>query len=247
MNHTRPIPQTCPNCDTPFPPVKVNFCAQCGQPAHAEVPSVAEFTQELIGHYVALEGKLATTLKLLLLAPGRLTRDYLNGKRQRYIAPLRLYLSVSLVFFLAFKLAGPAKGVIPTTYGAQSTYVAVHYGAYAMFLLIPLFTVFLRVFFSSRRLNYGSHLVFAFHLHTWLFLLFLLFLPVLVLPLGWWLGVVIIILAGVYLQIAIQVAYGGRWWLNIARMLVLLLLYENVISFVAGFISGVLGATKPTN
>lgn len=244
MNHTHPIPQACPNCDAPFPPVKANFCAQCGQPAHAEVPSVAEFTQEFIGHYVALEGKLATTLKKLLLAPGRLTRDYLDGKRRRYVAPLRLYLSVSLVFFLAFKLVEPAKGAMPAASSAQQAFIGVHYGGYAMFLLIPLFTVLLQALFYSRRLNFGSHLVFAFHFHAWLFLFLLL---ALVLPLVWWVTATMLILAGVYLQVAIQVAYGGRWWLNLPRMLVLMLLYENVISFVAGFIVGFLGATKPNN
>jgi hypothetical protein len=95
----------CPNCDTAFqagvePP---RFCPHCGQETTLHPPSVHEFVHEFIGHYVALEGPLWSSLRLLLLAPGRLTREYLGGRRRRYVLPLRLYLSASFLFFVAFK------------------------------------------------------------------------------------------------------------------------------------------------
>jgi hypothetical protein len=61
--------------------------------------SVWEFFHELISHYVAAEGKLWRTLALLTLRPGRLTLEYLAGRRARYIIPLRLYLTASFLFF----------------------------------------------------------------------------------------------------------------------------------------------------
>nr|WP_307728145.1 DUF3667 domain-containing protein [Massilia terrae] len=67
------------------------------------MPSAGEFLHEFVGHYVALENKLLKTLTLLLFRPGRLTRDYLDGKRARYVLPLRLYLTLSLIFFAVFK------------------------------------------------------------------------------------------------------------------------------------------------
>ena len=54
-----------------------------------------EFLHEFVGHYVALEGTLWRTLGLLLRHPGRLTREYLDGRRRRYVLPLRLYLTAS--------------------------------------------------------------------------------------------------------------------------------------------------------
>jgi hypothetical protein len=93
----------CPNCGTRL---SGNFCQGCGQPSHLHVPSAREFLHEFIAHYVALEGKLWKSVALLLFRPGRLTRDYIEGKRVRYVEPLRLYLTFSIIFFAIFKLGG---------------------------------------------------------------------------------------------------------------------------------------------
>jgi hypothetical protein len=66
-------------------------------------PSTREFVHEFIGHYVALEGKLWKSLGLLLFRPGRLTLEYIKGRRVRYVQPLRLYLTFSLIFFAVMK------------------------------------------------------------------------------------------------------------------------------------------------
>jgi hypothetical protein len=57
---------------------------------------------------VALEGKLWRTVKLLVTRPGELTRQYLGGRRVPYLEPLRLYLTLSLVFFALIKTLGVA-------------------------------------------------------------------------------------------------------------------------------------------
>lgn len=93
----------CPNCATQL---GGKFCQGCGQPAHLHVPSAREFLHEFIAHYVALEGKLWKSMALLLFKPGRLTLEYIQGRRVRYVEPLRLYLSFSIIFFALFKLSG---------------------------------------------------------------------------------------------------------------------------------------------
>jgi hypothetical protein len=96
----------CLNCGAA---AHASFCQYCGQETAVHVPSAREFVHEFVGHYVALEGKLWKTLALLLFKPGRLTRDYIEGKRARYVLPLRVYLTMSLVFFAVFKLQGHGK------------------------------------------------------------------------------------------------------------------------------------------
>ena len=91
----------CRNCGTQAP---LNFCPECGQETALHPPSLVEFLHEFVGHYVALEGTLWRTLWLLVRRPGRLTREYLDGRRRRYVLPLRLYLTASFLFFLALKL-----------------------------------------------------------------------------------------------------------------------------------------------
>lgn len=98
-----PCPGECQNCGTRF---EGNFCPHCGQEAHIEIPTAFEFLHEFFGHYVALESKLFRTLKILFLAPGQLTLDYLEGRRRSRVLPLRLYLSCSVLFFLVLTVSG---------------------------------------------------------------------------------------------------------------------------------------------
>jgi len=101
--HLHHSPSNCLNCGAAL---NGNFCAACGQAARLHVPSAREFLHEFVAHYVALEGKLWKSLMLLMFKPGQLTRDYIEGRRVRYVEPLRLYLSFSIIFFALFKLGG---------------------------------------------------------------------------------------------------------------------------------------------
>jgi len=91
----------CRNCGNQAP---LKFCPECGQETTLHPPTLGEFLHEFVGHYVALEGALWRTLRLLVTRPGRLTREYLDGRRRKYVLPLRLYLSCSFLFFLVVKL-----------------------------------------------------------------------------------------------------------------------------------------------
>ncbi len=91
----------CRNCGSSAP---LNFCPQCGQETALHPPTLGEFVHEFVGHYVAIEGALWRTLAMLLGRPGRLTREYLAGRRRRYVLPLRLFLTASFLFFVTLKL-----------------------------------------------------------------------------------------------------------------------------------------------
>lgn len=104
----------CPNCGAH---VSGNFCHECGQETVLHPPSTREFLHEFIGHYVALEGKLWKSMGLLLFRPGRLTLEYIKGRRVRYVQPLRLYLTFSLIFFAVMKLGSHDAGSTHVTVG----------------------------------------------------------------------------------------------------------------------------------
>jgi len=92
-------PAPAPSCKNCAAPLGGAYCAACGQEARIETPTVGEFLREFVQDQMALEGKLLRTLKLLIAQPGVLTLDYIAGRRQCYIRPLRLYLALSVVFF----------------------------------------------------------------------------------------------------------------------------------------------------
>jgi hypothetical protein len=93
-------PAHCPNCEAV---VSGHFCSNCGQEAILHHASTREFLHEFVGHYVALEGRLWGTVMRLLFRPGALTLEYIRGRRVRFVQPLRLYLTLSLVFFALMK------------------------------------------------------------------------------------------------------------------------------------------------
>jgi hypothetical protein len=80
-------------------PIAGRYCASCGQETEIRTPTVRQFAHEMMDQYVAVEGKLGRTLRVLITEPGQLTLDYIQGRRQRYVRPLKLYVSISVVFF----------------------------------------------------------------------------------------------------------------------------------------------------
>ena len=83
------------------------FCSACGQRSVPPDPTVAEVAgdawQELSGY----DGRIATTIRGLL-RPGYLTREYVAGRRARYLSPVRLYLIASVIYFVAASSTPPS-------------------------------------------------------------------------------------------------------------------------------------------
>ena len=91
----------CRNCGAPAP---ADFCPRCGQETAIALPTARQFLKEAAGRYVALDGRLWRTLGALLFRPGFLTREYLAGRRRRYIRPARLFLVLSIAMFALFRI-----------------------------------------------------------------------------------------------------------------------------------------------
>lgn len=76
------------------------YCANCGQRARSRLISIFELVRDAFGDLFELDSRLWRTLIPLTVRPGELTREYLMGRRARYMPPFRTYLVLSLVFFL---------------------------------------------------------------------------------------------------------------------------------------------------
>ncbi len=87
----------CRNCGTTL---GGQYCGECGQRARSRLISVWELLQDAFGDLLELDSRVWRTLIPLIVRPGKLTRDYLEGRRARYMPPFRTYLVLSIVFFL---------------------------------------------------------------------------------------------------------------------------------------------------
>ncbi len=93
----------CQNCGTPTPG---NYCPECGQHAHVN-RSVGHVLHELVHGVLHLDGKFWRTLPMLIFRPGRLTRDYIDGKRARYVAPFGIFLFTIFAVYFTFAFINP--------------------------------------------------------------------------------------------------------------------------------------------
>src|SRR5690606_3159602 len=96
-----PQPVTCRNCEAR---ATGPYGAQCGQQTDISVPTFAEFVGDYLNGIFSLDARIWRTLGILLSRPGALTLAYFEGRRARYIAPLKLYLIASIFFFLLVSL-----------------------------------------------------------------------------------------------------------------------------------------------
>lgn len=253
-----------------------NYCQHCGQTTHLHVPSAREFLHEFIAHYVALEGKLWKSLGKLIARPGFLTREYIEGRRVRYLEPLRLYLTFSIIFFAIFKLSnvevvqfedgtparaaalaegrlkdtlfGPASpeqaanmeramqkvaekarathpvlgdkvaqfaALAPAAQRAAIKQAFFSYTPYAIFAMLPLFALYLKVLYLGSGRRYGEHFLFGLHTNAFAFLMLSLLV---LLPDGWgFVRFVLTLWLLFYLPIAMRRVYGGsrlKTWLR---------------------------------
>jgi hypothetical protein len=94
-------PAACDNCGAT---VSGHYCANCGQKAEHAVHSLWHFLSEVTEDLTHADSRLWLTLKALVFKPGFLTCEFLAGRRARYLPPIRLYLVMSVLFFLVVAL-----------------------------------------------------------------------------------------------------------------------------------------------
>jgi hypothetical protein len=188
----------CPSCGTVL---EGAYCHACGERRRApEELSARHFFRELGEDVFDLDSRAVRSFKLLVARPGFLTLEFIAGRRQPYLGPLRMYLPVfALTLFLSLLVPqvtpSQRSGLldafrrvvhwVATRRGitdeaaerAVGQAVAQHFAWLSV--LIPLmFAAFLYAAFRRRRKWFGEHLVFATHFGTVNFLAGLVIIPI---------------------------------------------------------------------
>jgi Protein of unknown function (DUF3667) len=87
----------CANCTSPL---LGPYCAVCGQSARGGHRTVRELLFAFIKDFINFEGRTLRTGRALLFQPGELPKAFREGRTQPFTPPVRLYLFVSLIFFV---------------------------------------------------------------------------------------------------------------------------------------------------
>ncbi|SCC40239.1 Protein of unknown function [Chitinophaga costaii] len=88
--------KNCLNCGHEVPE---RYCGHCGQENIQPHETFGHLVHHFAADVVHYDSKFHTSIQYLLFRPGRLTKEYLAGKRVSFINPIRLYIFVSFVFF----------------------------------------------------------------------------------------------------------------------------------------------------
>ncbi|MBK0381106.1 DUF3667 domain-containing protein [Mucilaginibacter segetis] len=89
----------CLNCGTIL---EGKFCHNCGQENLQMKESFGHMVNHAVSDYFHFDDQFFKTLSPLLLKPGKLTIEYLAGRRARYLHPVKMYIFISLIFFLLY-------------------------------------------------------------------------------------------------------------------------------------------------
>lgn len=89
----------CLNCGTIL---EGKFCHNCGQENLEMKESFGHMLNHAVSDYFHFDYQFFHTLKPLFLKPGHLTVEYLAGRRAQYLHPVKMYIFISLVFFVLF-------------------------------------------------------------------------------------------------------------------------------------------------
>ncbi len=147
-----------------------HYCANCGQSITQFQRPLRPVLTDMLHETLDIDGRLVLTLKTLLFKPGFLTLEYCNGKRQKYTPPLRLYLAISIIFFLLLSVLDMNHGELD-----DGIFLRTEYYPRLMFVLLPLYALLLQLLF--RGTFYISNLIFAIHIHCISYLTFMVMLP----------------------------------------------------------------------
>lgn len=313
---TQPIRKetNCLNCGTDVPG---RYCTNCGQENIRPHESFGHLIQEFAADLVHYDSKTLLTFKYLFTKPGFITKEYVAGKRVKFVHPIKLYIFSSFVFFLLFfwlsakndndPLDKDTKVKIETarnenkeayaslpdsikmgdlstehwfrrlnTFSSQKQYDSLqktlpkqyrdnriqrrmaryyfnatggdaetkeekqhaqeelfqHNYPKMMFVLLPLFALYLKWMYDKKKWFYADHAVFSIHLHVFFFLFFLVCTALDTLfHIEVFTSFGLIVIFG-YLVIALRNTYGQSWGKSLLKGALVTIAYLVTLLFV---------------
>lgn len=218
----------CKNCQTKLQN-DAKFCSYCGQSAANLNRPFLDIAKEMIHELLDIDGKLWLTIRTMLTKPGTLTHEFNLGKRVKYTPPLRLYLAISILFFIVF-----SKVYQVFSPGVLLTDSMLSYYSKAMFVLFPVFALIVQLFF--RQTYFVGNLVFSMHLHCMAYIILMVISPLEAMEQShvvfFLLQIPPILFLTWYVLTAFKVVYQQVWWQVIVKSAVIYMIYMAILGIV---------------
>lgn len=191
----------CVSCARVF---RGRYCPACGERRlRREDLSARHFVAESVQALTDVDSTLLRTFGALARRPGKLTAEYLAGRRTRYLRPVQVFVLCNILYFFLQPLAGfnpltlrleghlhhlpysgavrpmvvaevARRGIDPREYALLFDATIASQAKVLVFLFIPLFALLLHAAHLRSRRYFAEHLVFATHFVAVFLLLILL-------------------------------------------------------------------------
>ncbi len=216
---------TCKNCEQSIS-TEAKFCAGCGQNVISLRRPLWPVVKETVHESLDIDGRLMLTLKTLILSPGKLTLDYDLGKRAKYTPPLRMYIVISILFFLILSQIDLSDPQVSFQTNSVNIFLP-----RIMFLLLPIFAFLLRVIYPSTY--YISNLVFSVHIHCFAYMMLAILLPLESIEdehiLFLFIQMPFLAYLVYYIAMAIKLFYAQNWLKTIVKSFSLIIVYLGLV------------------
>jgi len=165
---------TCLNCGEEAQGV---FCHQCGQSIHTTRLTLAQLFRSGFEHLFSLDSTFLRTILGLTKEPGATCQGYIDGKRKTYMSPVRYMLIILGVLILWYSMIDVKIATNPfeQDMNREGTMALVlqdvkffirHYINLVLFTALPIYALFLRIAWRTKKHNYTETLCFSIYTIT---------------------------------------------------------------------------------
>jgi len=158
----------CKNCNTEL---SSDFCPNCGQRASINKVTFKETFQDFIDVIFSVNAPLFLTLKLLVVNPGKLFREYLSGRRKTYYKPVPFFILTALIMIFTRSMLDydPMSNMVDMGGESINESLINSAGVFMskninniIFSFVFAFAVFVKLFFS-RSYSFAEYIAVSFY------------------------------------------------------------------------------------
>jgi hypothetical protein len=160
---------TCNNCGSQ---TLGSYCNNCGQRTSVDKVTFSEIFQDVINTMFSIDAPLWVTIKSLVVNPGKLFRDFLNGKRKTYYKPVPFFILTTIIFVLVKALLNydPMQNIAQVRHDSVNVNLLNSAGAFMakninniIFSFVFTFTIMVKLFFY-KKYSLAEYMVVSFYL-----------------------------------------------------------------------------------